>query len=119
MESWENLDVFSDLLQASQGLVPLSESPPLSLFVLRDLMELKAEHVKLSGSLLTCCLRLTVGTPSRDPNGSGKQNGKEPTQVLLLLARTQELEKEAHERSQELIQLRSQGELEKAELQDR
>nr|ACE77674.1 centrosome-associated protein CEP250 (predicted) [Sorex araneus] len=85
----------------------------------RDLTELKAEHVKLSGSLLTCCLRLAVGVQPRDPNSSGRQDGKEPAQVLRLLARTQELEKEAQERSQELLQLRSQGELEKAELQDR
>lgn len=85
----------------------------------RDLTELKAEHVKLSGSLLTCCLRLTVGAQSRESDGSGKLDGSEPTQLLLLLAKTQELEKEAHERSQELIQLKSQGDLEKAELQDR
>lgn len=39
--------------------------------------------------------------------------------MMLLLAKTQELEREAHERSQELIQLKSQGDLEKAELQDR
>lgn len=38
---------------------------------------------------------------------------------MLLLAKTQELEREAHERSQELIQLKSQWDLEKAELQDR
>ncbi|PNJ57569.1 CEP250 isoform 5 [Pongo abelii] len=85
----------------------------------RDLTELKAEHVRLSGSLLTCCLRLTVGAQSREPNGSGRMDGREPAQLLLLLAKTQELEKEAHERSQELIQLKSQGDLEKAELQDR
>lgn len=97
---------------------PLLESS-LSLLVLRDLTELKAEHVKLSGSLVTCCLRLTVGTQSQESDGSGKLDGSEPTQLLLLLAKTQELEKEAHERSQELIQLKSQGDLEKAELQDR
>uniref|UniRef100_A0A8C9BWG1 Centrosomal protein 250 n=1 Tax=Phocoena sinus TaxID=42100 RepID=A0A8C9BWG1_PHOSS len=86
----------------------------------RDLTELKAEHVRLSGSLLTCCLRLTVGAPqSRESDGSGRLNGSEPSQLMLLLARTQELEKEAHERSQELTQLKSQGHLEKAELQDR
>lgn len=84
----------------------------------RDLTELKAEHVKLSGSLLTCCLRLTVGTQSRESDGSGRRDGSEPTQLLLLLTKTQELEKEAHERSQELIQLKSRGDLEKAELQD-
>ena len=90
------------------------------MLVLRDLTELKAEHVRLSGSLLTCCLRLTVGTPqSRESDGSGRLNGSEPSQLMLLLARTQELEKEAHERSQELTQLKSQGHLEKAELQDR
>jgi centrosomal protein CEP250 len=43
----------------------------------------------------------------------------EPAQLLMLLAKTQALEKEAHERSQELLQLKSQGDLEKAELQDR
>lgn len=86
----------------------------------RDLMELKAEHVKLSGSLLTCCLRLTVGAPqARESTGSGRLNGSEPSQLMLLLSKTQELEKEAHKRSQELIQLKSQGDLEKAELQDR
>lgn len=85
----------------------------------RDLMELKAEHVRLSGSLLTCCLRLTVGAQSREASGSGRTDGSEPAQLLLLLAKTQELEKEAHERSQELIQLKSQADLEKAELQDR
>ncbi|XP_006750459.1 centrosome-associated protein CEP250-like [Leptonychotes weddellii] len=85
----------------------------------RDLTELKAEHVRLSGSLLTCCLRLTVGAQSRESDGSGRLDGSEPTQLLLLLTKTQELEKEAHERSQELIQLKSQGDLEKAELQDR
>ncbi|KAF6284177.1 centrosomal protein 250 [Rhinolophus ferrumequinum] len=85
----------------------------------RDLTELKAEHVRLSGSLLTCCLRLTVGAQSRESDGPGKPDGSEPTQLLLLLAKTQELEKEAYERSQELIQLKSQGDLEKAELQDR
>uniref|UniRef100_A0A2K5RZG2 Centrosomal protein 250 n=1 Tax=Cebus imitator TaxID=2715852 RepID=A0A2K5RZG2_CEBIM len=85
----------------------------------RDLTELKAEHVRLSGSLLTCCLRLTVGAQSRGPDGSGRMDGREPAQLLLLLAKTQELEKEAHERSQELIQLKSRGDLEKAELQDR
>lgn len=91
-----------------------------SFLVLRDLTELKAEHVRLSGSLLTCCLRLTVGAPqSRESDGSGRLNGSEPSQLMLLLARTQELEKEAHERSQELTQLKSQGHLEKAELQDR
>lgn len=87
--------------------------------MLRDLTELKAEHARLSGSLLTCCLRLTVGTQSRESNGSGRVDGSEPPQLLLLLAKTQELEKEAHERSQELKQLKSQGDLEKAELQDR
>lgn len=85
----------------------------------RDLTELKAEHVRLSGSLLTCCLRLTVGVQSRESDGSGRQDGSEPAQLLLLLAKTQKLEKEAHEKSQELIQLKSQGDLEKAELQDR
>ncbi|NIG59083.1 centrosome-associated protein [Pontoporia blainvillei] len=86
----------------------------------RDLTELKAEHVRLSGSLLTCCLRLTVGAPqSWESDGSGRLNGSEPSQLMLLLTRTQELEKEAHERSQELTQLKSQGHLEKAELQDR
>lgn len=91
----------------------------LSLLVFRDLTELKAEHVRLSGSLLTCCLRLTVGAQSQESDGPGKPEGSEPTQLLLLLAKTQELEKEAYERSQELIQLKSQGDLEKAELQDR
>uniref|UniRef100_A0ABI0NN27 Centrosomal protein 250 n=1 Tax=Bos taurus TaxID=9913 RepID=A0ABI0NN27_BOVIN len=86
----------------------------------RDLTELKAEHARLSGSLLTSCLRLTVGVPpSRESDGSGRLNGNEPSQLMLLLAKTQELEREAHERSQELIQLKSQGDLEKAELQDR
>uniref|UniRef100_A0A8C6DAN8 Centrosomal protein 250 n=1 Tax=Moschus moschiferus TaxID=68415 RepID=A0A8C6DAN8_MOSMO len=86
----------------------------------RDLTELKAEYARLSGSLLTSCLRLTVGvTPSRESDGSGRLNGNEPSQLMLLLAKTQELEREAHERSQELIQLKSQGDLEKAELQDR
>uniref|UniRef100_A0A8D2H0P4 Rootletin-like coiled-coil domain-containing protein n=1 Tax=Urocitellus parryii TaxID=9999 RepID=A0A8D2H0P4_UROPR len=85
----------------------------------RDLTELKAEHARLSGSLLTCCLRLTVGTQSRESSGSGRADRSEPPQLLLLLAKTQELEKEAHEKSQELIQLKSQGDLEKAELQDR
>lgn len=89
------------------------------MLVLRDLTELKAEHARLSGSLLTCCLRLTVGTQSRESNGSGRVDGNEPPQLLLLLAKTQELEKEVHERSQELLQLKSQGDLEKAELQDR
>ncbi|CAO2617882.1 Centrosome-associated protein CEP250 [Lemmus lemmus] len=36
--------------------------------------------------------------------------------MLLLVAKTQELEKEAHEKSQELRQLKSQGDLEKTEL---
>lgn len=89
------------------------------MLVLRDLTELKAEHVRLSGSLLTYCLRLTVGAWSREPGTSGRLDGSEPTQLLLLLTKTQELEKEAHERSQELIQLKSQGDLEKAGLQDR
>lgn len=89
------------------------------MLILRDLTELKAEHVRLSGSLLTYCLRLTVGARSREPDGSGRLDGSEPTQLLLLLTKTQELEKEAHERSQELIQLKSQGDLEKAGLQDR
>uniref|UniRef100_A0A8C0XZ43 Rootletin-like coiled-coil domain-containing protein n=1 Tax=Castor canadensis TaxID=51338 RepID=A0A8C0XZ43_CASCN len=85
----------------------------------RDLTELKAEYARLSGSLLTCCLRLTVGTHSRESTGSGKMDESEPAQLLMLLAKTQALEKEAHERSQELLQLKSQGDLEKAELQDR
>ena len=76
--------------------------------------------MRLSGSLLTSCLLLTVGVPlSRESDGSGRLNGNEPSQLMLLLAKTQELEREAHERSQELIQLKSQGDLEKAELQDR
>lgn len=86
--------------------------------MLRDLTELKAEHAKLSGSLLTCCLRLTVRAQSRESSGSGRTEN-EPAQLLLLVAKTQALEKEAHEKSQELIQLKSQGDLEKAELQDR
>lgn len=57
--------------------------------------------------------------PSRESDGPGRLNGNEPSQLMLLLAKTQELEREAHERSQELIQLKSQGDLEKAELQDR
>lgn len=89
------------------------------MLVLRDLTELKAEHVRLSGSLLTCCLRLTVGARSGEPDGSGRLDGSESTQLLLLLTKTQKLEKEVHERSQELIQLKSQGDLEKAGLQDR
>lgn len=100
-------------------MLPSLLESALSLLVLRDLTELKAEHVRLSGSLLTCCLRLTVGTQSRESDGSGRLDGNEPAQLLLLLTKTQELEKEAHERSQELIQLKSQGDLEKAELQDR
>lgn len=90
-----------------------------SLLVFRDLTELKAEHARLSGSLLTCCLRLTVGAHPQESSGSGRMEESEPTQLLLLVAKTQELEKEAHTKSQELIQLKSQGELEKAELQDR
>lgn len=90
-----------------------------SFLVLRDLTELKAEYARLSGSLLTCCLRLTVGTHSWESTGSGKMDESEPAQLLMLLAKTQALEKEAHERSQELLQLKSQGDLEKAELQDR
>lgn len=111
---------------ASPGSRPPPRSFPwsllesaLSLPALRDLTELKAEHVRLSGSLLTCCLRLTVGTQPRESDGPARLDGSEPAQLLLLLAKTQELEKEAHERSQELMQLRSQGDLEQAELQDR
>uniref|UniRef100_A0A8I6A436 Centrosomal protein 250 n=1 Tax=Rattus norvegicus TaxID=10116 RepID=A0A8I6A436_RAT len=85
----------------------------------RDLTELKAEHARLSGSLLTCCLRLTLRAQSRDSSGSGRSDESEPAQLLLLVAKTQALEKEAHEKSQELMQLKSQGDLEKAELQDR
>lgn len=81
-------------------------------------MELKAEHVRLSGSLLTCCLRLTVGAQSVETSGSGRAERSEPAQ-LLLLTKTQELEKEIHRRSRELTQLKSQADLEKAELQDR
>lgn len=60
-----------------------------------------------------------MGAQSRESEGSGRLDASEPTQLLLLLTKTQELEKEAHERSQELMQLKSQGDLEKAELQDR
>lgn len=91
----------------------------LFLPVLRDLTELKAEHARLSGSLLTCCLRLTVRAQCRESSGSGRTDESEPAQLLLLVAKTQALEKEAHEKSQELLQLKSQGDLEKAELQDR
>lgn len=87
--------------------------------VFRDLTELKAEHARLSGSLLTCCLRMTVRAQSRESSGSGRTEESEPAQLLLLVAKTQALEKEAHEKSQELRQLKSQGDLEKAELRDR
>lgn len=102
-----------------QALFLGSLESSLFLPVLRDLTELKAEHARLSGSLLTCCLRLTLRAQSRESSGSGRTDESEPAQLLLLVAKTQALEKEAHEKSQELIQLRSQGDLEKAELQDR
>ena len=60
-----------------------------------------------------------MGARSGEPDGSGRLDGSESTQLLLLLTKTQKLEKEVHERSQELIQLKSQGDLEKAGLQDR
>lgn len=119
--SW--IQIFSGCLLGFLALWPSSRPWFLrvSIFlpVLRDLTELKAEHARLSGSLLTCCLRLTVRAQSRESTGSGRAEESEPAQLLLLVAKTQALEKEAHEKSQELIQLRSQGDLEKAELQDR
>lgn len=116
--------IFSDLLLRllgfyGQTLFLGSLESSIFLPVLRDLTELKAEHARLSGSLLTCCLRLTLRAQSRDSSGSGRSDESEPAQLLLLVAKTQALEKEAHEKSQELMQLKSQGDLEKAELQDR
>lgn len=116
--------IFSDLLLRllgfyGQALFLGSLESSIFLPVLRDLTELKAEHARLSGSLLTCCLRLTLRAQSRDSSGSGRSDESEPAQLLLLVAKTQALEKEAHEKSQELMQLKSQGDLEKAELQDR
>uniref|UniRef100_A0A7N4PTF7 Rootletin-like coiled-coil domain-containing protein n=1 Tax=Sarcophilus harrisii TaxID=9305 RepID=A0A7N4PTF7_SARHA len=80
----------------------------------RDLAELKAEHMKMSGSLLTSCLHLSLELQSQEPQGSGSERAH-----LQLLARIQELEKEINERNQELILLKARGNVEKTELQDR
>uniref|UniRef100_A0A5F8GJH6 Centrosomal protein 250 n=1 Tax=Monodelphis domestica TaxID=13616 RepID=A0A5F8GJH6_MONDO len=84
----------------------------------RDLAELKAEQVKISGSLLTSCLHLSLELQSREAQGSGRLAGNEQVH-LQLVAKTQELEKEIHKRSQELILLKARGNMEKTELQDR
>ncbi|XP_019406256.1 PREDICTED: centrosome-associated protein CEP250 isoform X2 [Crocodylus porosus] len=83
----------------------------------RDLSELKAEQMKLSGSILVNCLQLNSGTQLWESSTLGRPALKDHIQQNH--ARSQEVEKEINWKDQEAISLKVKGDIEKEELQER
>ena len=83
----------------------------LSLFFLRDLSELKAEQMRLSGSILVNCFRLNSGIQLWESITLGRPVLKDQAQ--------QQMEREINQKTLEVMCLQIKGDLEKKELQDR
>ncbi|KAG6921671.1 centrosomal protein 250 [Chelydra serpentina] len=83
----------------------------------RDLSALKAEQIRLSGSILVNCFHLSAGTGHWESNTLERSAPRDQTQQLC--ARAQELEKEEYQKTQEVMCLQVKGDIEKEELQGR
>uniref|UniRef100_A0A8C0GBA7 Rootletin-like coiled-coil domain-containing protein n=1 Tax=Chelonoidis abingdonii TaxID=106734 RepID=A0A8C0GBA7_CHEAB len=83
----------------------------------RDLSALKADQIRLSGSILVSCFHLSSGTRHWEPNTLERSASKDQRQQLC--ARAQELEKEVYQKTQEVMCLQVKGGMEKEELQGR
>ncbi|CAM9144752.1 unnamed protein product, partial [Bubo scandiacus] len=77
----------------------------------RDVSELKAEQMRLSGSVLVNCSRLNSGVQLWEPVGLGRPVLKDQAQ--------QQAEQETSQKTWEVMPLQVKGDLEKKELQDR
>ncbi|XP_074711315.1 centrosome-associated protein CEP250-like isoform X1 [Strix uralensis] len=77
----------------------------------RDLSELKAEQMRLSGSVLVNCSRLNSGVQLWEPVSLGRPVLKDQAQ--------QQAEQETSQKTWEVMHLQVKGDLEKKELQDR
>uniref|UniRef100_A0A8D0FCB3 Rootletin-like coiled-coil domain-containing protein n=1 Tax=Strix occidentalis caurina TaxID=311401 RepID=A0A8D0FCB3_STROC len=77
----------------------------------RDLSELKAEQMRLSGSILVNCSRLHSGVQLWEPVSLGRPVLKGQAQ--------QQAEQETSQKTWEVMHLQVKGDLEKKELQDR
>ncbi|XP_074667966.1 centrosome-associated protein CEP250-like isoform X1 [Strix aluco] len=77
----------------------------------RDLSELKAEQMRLSGSVLVNCSRLNSGVQLWEPVSVGRPVLKDQAQ--------QQAEQETSQKTWEVMHLQVKGDLEKKELQDR
>uniref|UniRef100_A0A674K3K0 Rootletin-like coiled-coil domain-containing protein n=1 Tax=Terrapene triunguis TaxID=2587831 RepID=A0A674K3K0_9SAUR len=83
----------------------------------RDLSALKADQIRLSGSILVSCFHLSSGTRHWESNTLERSAPRDQTQQLC--ARAQELEKEVYQKTQEVMCLQVKGDIEKEELQGR
>uniref|UniRef100_A0A8B9CSA4 Centrosomal protein 250 n=1 Tax=Anser brachyrhynchus TaxID=132585 RepID=A0A8B9CSA4_9AVES len=77
----------------------------------RDLSELKAEQMRLSGSILVNCFRLNSGIQLWESIALGRPVLKDQAQ--------QQMEREINQKTLEVMCLQIKGDLEKKELQDR
>uniref|UniRef100_A0A8B9QU80 Rootletin-like coiled-coil domain-containing protein n=1 Tax=Anas platyrhynchos TaxID=8839 RepID=A0A8B9QU80_ANAPL len=77
----------------------------------RDLSELKAEQIRLSGSILVNCFRLNSGIQLWESITLGRPILKDQAQ--------QQMEREINQKTLEVMCLQIKGDLEKKELQDR
>uniref|UniRef100_A0A8C3FD05 Uncharacterized protein n=1 Tax=Chrysemys picta bellii TaxID=8478 RepID=A0A8C3FD05_CHRPI len=85
--------------------------------IMRDLSALKADQIRLSGSILVSCFHLSSGTRPWESNTLERSAPRDQTQQLC--ARAQELEKEVYQKTQEVMCLQVKGDIEKEELQGR
>lgn len=83
----------------------------LSWFLFRDLSELKAEQMRLSGSILVNCSRLNSCVQLRESITPGKPVLKDQAE--------QQVELKINQTAQEVIALQVRWDMEKKELQDR
>uniref|UniRef100_A0A8C8VMZ3 Centrosomal protein 250 n=1 Tax=Pelusios castaneus TaxID=367368 RepID=A0A8C8VMZ3_9SAUR len=83
----------------------------------RDLSALKADQMRLSGSILVSCFHLTSGTQHWKLNSLERSALSSQTQQLC--ARAQEMEEEVYQKTQEVMCLQVKGDREKEELQGR
>lgn len=83
----------------------------LSWFLFRDLSELKAEQMRLSGSILVNCSRLNSCVQLRESIPLGKAVLKDQAE--------QQVEPKINQTAQEVIALQARCDMEKKELQDR
>nr|XP_006111655.1 centrosome-associated protein CEP250 [Pelodiscus sinensis]XP_006111656.1 centrosome-associated protein CEP250 [Pelodiscus sinensis]XP_006111657.1 centrosome-associated protein CEP250 [Pelodiscus sinensis]XP_025041317.1 centrosome-associated protein CEP250 [Pelodiscus sinensis] len=81
----------------------------------RDLSAMKADQIKLSGSILVSCFHLSSGTQYWESNILERSALRDQTQQLC--ARAQEMEKEVYLKTQEVMRLQVKGDVEKEELQ--